>query len=184
MGYRVLASSLGLGFGLASMSPPCYLMRPGAAPRDSLSRGHLPRVNAVYHRANRVRFQNGGYYYVGITDGDAAASKQSDLCHLLPFRSLLRLLLTKTSANMSAPSDEKGLGADVETQKGHQAQIEDVYDSDEKTRIANQKADAIDAENAEHELGVIAAIRGYPMAALWAFIISCTIVSWKSLSKL
>lgn len=85
---------------------------------------------------------------------------------------------------MSAPSDEKGLGADVETQKGHQAQIEDVYDSDEKTRIANQKADAIDAENAEHELGVIAAIRGYPMAALWAFIVSCTIVSSKSLSKL
>ena len=61
--------------------------------------------------------------------------------------------------------------------KGHQTQIEDVYDSDEKTRYADMKADAIDAENAEHKLGVISAIRGYPMAATWAFIISCTIVS-------
>lgn len=66
--------------------------------------------------------------------------------------------------------------ADMET-KGHQAQVEDVYDSDEKTRYADMKADAIEAENAEHRLGVIAAVKGYPMAATWAFIISCTIVS-------
>lgn len=65
--------------------------------------------------------------------------------------------------------------ADMET-KGHQAQVEDVYDSDEKTRYADMKADAIEAENAEHRLGVIAAVKGYPMAATWAFIISCTII--------
>ena len=66
--------------------------------------------------------------------------------------------------------------ADMET-KGHQAQVEDVYDSDEKTRYADMKADAIEAENAEHRLGVISAVKGYPMAATWAFVISCTIVS-------
>lgn len=71
--------------------------------------------------------------------------------------------------------------ADMET-KGHQAQVEDVYDSDEKTRYADMKADAIEAENAEHSLGVIAAVKGYPMAATWAFIISCTIVSRMLLS--
>lgn len=66
--------------------------------------------------------------------------------------------------------------ADLET-KGHQTQVEDVYDSDEKARYADMKADAVEAENAEHRLGVISAVKGYPMAATWAFIISCTIVS-------
>jgi len=66
--------------------------------------------------------------------------------------------------------------ADVET-KAHQAQVEDVYESDEKTRYADMKADAVEAENAEHRLGVLEAVRAYPMAATWAFIISCTIVS-------
>ena len=66
--------------------------------------------------------------------------------------------------------------ADVET-KAHQAQVEDVYESDEKTRYADMKADAVEAENAEHRLGVLEAVKAYPMAATWAFIISCTIVS-------
>ncbi|KAM0711706.1 hypothetical protein Q7P35_001073 [Cladosporium inversicolor] len=65
--------------------------------------------------------------------------------------------------------------ADLET-KGHQTQVEDVYDSDEKARYADMKADAVEAENAEHRLGVISAVKGYPMAATWAFIISCTII--------
>lgn len=78
-----------------------------------------------------------------------------------------------TNTQMSAAV---GHDADMEI-KGHQAQIKDAYDSDEKTRAADMRADAIDAENAEHKLGVISAIKGYPMAATWAFIISCTIVS-------
>lgn len=77
---------------------------------------------------------------------------------------------------MSEPADSKRLSADMET-KGHQTQVEHVYDVDEKARAADMKADAIEAENAEHNLGVIAAVRGYPMAATWAFVISCTIVS-------
>ena len=69
--------------------------------------------------------------------------------------------------------------ADMET-KGHQAQVEDVYDSDEKTRYADMKADAIEAENAEHRLGVLEAVRTYPMAATWAFVVSCTIVCYRN----
>jgi hypothetical protein len=71
-------------------------------------------------------------------------------------------------------SDPKAFDGDMET-KGHQ--VEHVYDADEKARYADMKADAIEAENAEHKLGVIAAIKGYPMAATWAFVFSCTIVS-------
>lgn len=77
---------------------------------------------------------------------------------------------------MSGLVDSKGLGSDMET-KGHETYVENVYDSDEKTRAADMKADAIDAENAELNLGVLAAVKQYPMAATWAFIISCTIVS-------
>ena len=52
--------------------------------------------------------------------------------------------------------------------KGHQAQVEHVIEPDEKAAAANMKADAIEAENAEHALGVIAAVKAYPMATLWA----------------
>ncbi|KAI6778757.1 uncharacterized protein J7T54_005860 [Emericellopsis cladophorae] len=49
-------------------------------------------------------------------------------------------------------------------------------DLDEKTRLSNLKADAIDAENVEHNMGVLEAVRAYPMASMWAFIMSCTII--------
>jgi SP family general alpha glucoside:H+ symporter-like MFS transporter len=61
--------------------------------------------------------------------------------------------------------------------KGHHAQVEHVIEPDEKAAAANMKADAIEAENAEHALGVVDAVKAYPMATLWAFVISCTIVS-------
>ncbi|VUC31640.1 unnamed protein product [Clonostachys rosea] len=38
------------------------------------------------------------------------------------------------------------------------------------------RAGAIEAENAEHDMGVLQAVREYPMATLWAFIMSCTII--------
>ncbi|KAF1837859.1 general substrate transporter [Decorospora gaudefroyi] len=47
---------------------------------------------------------------------------------------------------------------------------------DEKAKLAAYKAGAIEAENAEHEMGVLQAVQAYPMAALWAFIMSCTII--------
>ncbi|KAI0109259.1 general substrate transporter [Nemania sp. FL0031] len=51
-----------------------------------------------------------------------------------------------------------------------------AYDMDEKAKVSDYKADAIEAENAEHNMGVLEAVRAYPMATLWAFVMSCTII--------
>ena len=48
----------------------------------------------------------------------------------------------------------------------------------EKAHVADYKADAIEAENAEHQMTVLQAVRAYPMASFWAFVMSFTIVSW------
>ncbi|PNS20975.1 hypothetical protein CAC42_3312 [Sphaceloma murrayae] len=46
----------------------------------------------------------------------------------------------------------------------------------EKSSIADYKANAIEAENAEHNMTVLQAVRAYPMASFWAFVMSCTII--------
>ncbi|KAL1296497.1 hypothetical protein AAFC00_000009 [Neodothiora populina] len=46
----------------------------------------------------------------------------------------------------------------------------------EKSSAAEMKADAIEAENAEHNMTVIEAVKAYPMASFWAFVMSCTII--------
>ncbi|KAK2799581.1 hypothetical protein FQN50_008419 [Emmonsiellopsis sp. PD_5] len=46
---------------------------------------------------------------------------------------------------------------------------------DEKAGQVDMAA-AIEAENAEYNMGVIEAVRAYPMASLWAFVMSCTII--------
>lgn len=38
------------------------------------------------------------------------------------------------------------------------------------------RADAIAAENAEHSMTVLEAVKAYPMATFWAFVMSFTIV--------
>jgi SP family general alpha glucoside:H+ symporter-like MFS transporter len=48
---------------------------------------------------------------------------------------------------------------------------------DVKTDDANFRADAMEAENIEHNMTVTQAVKAYPMACLWAFIMSSTIVS-------
>jgi len=62
------------------------------------------------------------------------------------------------------------------TEKGVSAQVEDTT-MDEKALKAHNKAAAVEAENAEHDMGVLDAVKAYPMAATWAFVMSCTIVS-------
>ncbi|KAI1750037.1 general substrate transporter [Xylaria castorea] len=64
---------------------------------------------------------------------------------------------------------------EVKAEKGV-SQHEHAYDLDEKARIADYKADAVEAENAEHNMGVLEAVRAYPMATLWAFVFSSTII--------
>lgn len=54
--------------------------------------------------------------------------------------------------------------------------MEDSAVIDEEKRVFQFKAAAIEAENVEHDLGVIDTVKAYPMAAFWAFVMSCTII--------
>ncbi|KAF2020243.1 general substrate transporter [Aaosphaeria arxii CBS 175.79] len=72
---------------------------------------------------------------------------------------------------MSDPVDRK---VDPEVSKAD-VRVEDAAVDIEKQN-ALTKAAAIEAENAEHALGVIDTVKAYPMAALWAFVMSCTII--------
>lgn len=58
---------------------------------------------------------------------------------------------------------------DEETQKNNS-----IYA--EKAEIQDYKADAIEAENIEHNQTVLQAVRAYPWATFWAVVFSCTIV--------
>jgi len=46
----------------------------------------------------------------------------------------------------------------------------------EKADVDDFKAGAIEAENEEHNMTVLEAVRAYPMASFWAFIMSCCII--------
>ncbi|KAI4724927.1 putative maltose permease MAL31 [Aureobasidium sp. EXF-10728] len=49
------------------------------------------------------------------------------------------------------------------------------YSENEKTDAAH-RAEAIEAENVEHQMTVLQAVKAYPMASFWAFVFSCTII--------
>jgi SP family general alpha glucoside:H+ symporter-like MFS transporter len=81
---------------------------------------------------------------------------------------------------MSDPVDAKphGGAAEVEVEaEAAVAHVDHAVDFDEKAKVADYKADAIAAEDAEHNMTVLEAVRAYPMAAFWAFIMSFCIVS-------
>lgn len=71
--------------------------------------------------------------------------------------------------------ESKSPGGDAHIEKAIY-HVDDIA-LDEKSQAVQDKAAAIEAENAEHNMGVPQAVAAYPMAALWAFIMSCTIVS-------
>ncbi|KAJ7069297.1 maltose porter [Mycena amicta] len=52
----------------------------------------------------------------------------------------------------------------------------DDRNSDLKKTAAEYRTDAIEAENAEHNMTVLEAVRAYPMACFWAFVMSSTII--------
>ncbi len=68
---------------------------------------------------------------------------------------------------MSNPVDaislSKGDASEVEL-KGGFSQVKHAYDLGEKVHVADYKVDAIEAENAEHNMSVLEAVRAYPMA--------------------
>lgn len=78
---------------------------------------------------------------------------------------------------MSNPIDSKSSGDVVEVGAEELAHEENVHNLDEKSKVADYKADAVEAENAEHNMGVLEAVQAYPMASFWAFVMSCTIVN-------
>jgi SP family general alpha glucoside:H+ symporter-like MFS transporter len=41
---------------------------------------------------------------------------------------------------------------------------------DDNAKVSDFKAGAIEAENAEHAMGVLQAVKAYPMATFWAFV--------------
>ena len=50
-----------------------------------------------------------------------------------------------------------------------------VYDVGEK--VDYDRTGAIDAEKIEHDMTVLQAVKAYPAASWWAFVMSCTIVN-------
>ena len=73
-----------------------------------------------------------------------------------------------TQVNTMSPRGD----IEVEAQK---TAVDHYDDIDEKVNY--DRAGAIDAENVEHNMGVLEAVRAYPAASWWAFVMSCTIVS-------
>lgn len=59
--------------------------------------------------------------------------------------------------------------------QAHKSSVEHVYDTNEK--VTYDRTGAIDAENNEHRMGVWEAVKAYPSASWWAFVMSATIVS-------
>ncbi|KAH6642650.1 hypothetical protein C7974DRAFT_385873 [Boeremia exigua] len=89
------------------------------------------------------------------------------------------LLLRPTSANMSEPIDQKALEARSEkgiSQVENHHNLDDSNNLDAEAKMESYKAAAMAAEVEEQQSGVLQAVKEYPMAATWAFIMSCTII--------
>jgi SP family general alpha glucoside:H+ symporter-like MFS transporter len=65
---------------------------------------------------------------------------------------------------------------DVQNEKAF-PQVDESNNLDVHAKIEAFKAAAMAAEVEEQKSGVLQAVREYPMAATWAFVMSCTIVS-------
>lgn len=78
---------------------------------------------------------------------------------------------------MSGPADHKSPDGDVVGLESQSAHIDHSADLNEKADLAAFKGDAIEAENVELRMGVWEAVKLYPMASFWAFVMSSTIVS-------
>ncbi|KAK4556594.1 hypothetical protein LTR86_006165 [Recurvomyces mirabilis] len=70
--------------------------------------------------------------------------------------------------------DTKEHTADTHDHEEDQKRNNSVYT--EKADLYDFKAGAIEAENAEHNMTVLGAVRAYPWASFWAFVMSCCII--------
>lgn len=74
---------------------------------------------------------------------------------------------------MNSDLTEKQTSAsEIEAQPSMGGPIHDVGE-----KVVYDRAGAIDAEEAEHRMTVPQAVKAYPAASWWAFVMSCTIVS-------
>lgn len=80
---------------------------------------------------------------------------------------------------MSNAYTEKPTSAsEFEAQPLGDSKGEPVYDVGEK--VDYDRSGAIGAEQVEHNMGVLDAVKAYPAASFWAFVMSATIVSFLS----
>jgi len=72
---------------------------------------------------------------------------------------------------MDTATTEKPISAtQIEAQRASNVETGDV-------KVDYDRSGAIDAEKIEHNMTVLQAVRAYPAASWWAFVMSCTIVS-------
>jgi SP family general alpha glucoside:H+ symporter-like MFS transporter len=78
---------------------------------------------------------------------------------------------------MNKPVDSKS-PADLDKVEAQPSHIDHAVDLDEKAKLSAFRAGAMEAETTEHNMGVLEAVKLYPMAAFWAFVMSSTIVRY------
>jgi MFS transporter, SP family, general alpha glucoside:H+ symporter len=76
-----------------------------------------------------------------------------------------------------------GISKEAEVQQASALEVDEAHhagghgaDLDTGAKMSDYKADAIAAEDAEHRMTVLQAVRAYPMASFWAFVFSFLIV--------
>ncbi|CAK7212655.1 hypothetical protein SCUCBS95973_001537 [Sporothrix curviconia] len=72
--------------------------------------------------------------------------------------------------------NEKPVGGATEIEAQPASNGGPVYENDEKLNVDYNRTGAIDAERIEHEMTVLQAVKAYPAASFWAFVMSCTII--------
>lgn len=82
-----------------------------------------------------------------------------------------------TGVSTGVDTSEKQAYNDSPEVEAAAIQLEHGAVLDKEAKFSEYKADAVEAENAEHNMGVWEAVKEYPMASFWAFIMSFTIVS-------
>lgn len=97
----------------------------------------------------------------------------SQTSRLFPLPSHRPPLSPSNTAAMSNYISEKPTDAS-EIEAHADTKHEPVYDAVEK--LEYDRAGAIGAEEGEHRMGVLEAVKAYPAASWWAFVMSCTIV--------
>ena len=94
----------------------------------------------------------------------------------LAFLSRYHQKIVNMSSNKVNTDSEKPTSASEEVEAHPSSTGGPVYD--EKIDVDYNRSGAIDAETIEFNMTVLEAVKAYPSASWWAFVMSCTIVSY------